>query len=238
MIAAPALWLTRPAADSDALSETLATHHIQTIVAPLLSIEPCAIALPAFAPDAILLTSRHAAHALLPQWSHLPVYCVGLATAQTAQAQGFLNIISGDNDVLSLLPRIAETLKNKTLLYLSGEDISVDVASLLASQSVQVTRLIAYRAIAATQLSPRIVDALKNNSITGTVFFSARTAEIAHQLLVNAELTDAIRNTDAYCLSLAIAEKAAALPWRRLHVAHLPTADAMQTMIVGQHSIN
>ncbi len=224
-----ALWLTRPAADSERLAQAL--HPIATIIAPLMVIESCEATLPAEIPDAILLTSRHAAHALRAEWSHLPVYCVGTATADTARAQGFTHVILGDGDVLSLLPMIAQMLNNKTLLYLSGEDVSVDVATLLASQSVKVERVIAYRAVAATELPIEITDAFNNNSITGAVFYSARTAEIANALISEAGLAEAIHNTDVYCLSLTVAEKVAALPWRRIHVAHIPTSDAMATMI-------
>ncbi len=257
MSATPTIWLTRPPADSALLAAAL--QPIQSIIAPLMEIEtlysspirgevrrganPNSVRyfspppnLPpngggVKCPDAILLTSRHAAHALLPAWSQLPVYCVGTATAEAARVQGFSNVILGKSDILSLLPRIAELLKHKNLLYLSGENVSVDVAALLASQSVSVERVIAYRAIAATQLTAEIIDALKNNSLTGTVFFSARTAEIATTLLTQAELSHAVTTVDAYCLSLAIAEKAAALPWRRIHVAHIPTSYAMEVMI-------
>ena len=238
MSAAPTIWLTRPSADSELLAATLREQAIDSIIAPVMVIETCIPAIAHTMPDAILLTSRHAAHALLPSWSHLPVYCVGTATAETARAQGFMNIVLGKSDVLSLLPRIAESLKDKTLLYLSGEDISVDVAALLASQSVSVERVIAYRAVAAAQLSPELIDALKNNSISGTVFYSARTAEIATALLTQAGLSHAIETVDAYCLSLTIAEKAAALPWRRIHVAHIPTGDAMQAMMISHHHTN
>lgn len=225
------IWLTRPRDDSAALATALAAKNLRSIIAPVLEIQPLPVSLPTTMPDAILLTSRHAAHALPIAWAQLPVYCVGAATAEAAQAAGYRHLCVGAGDMLALLPELADALRGQSLFYLSGEDISVDVAALLAAQQVEVQRAIAYRASAAEQLPPLIRDALEADQLRSVVFFSARTARITEQLLRAANLTHLANTLTAYCLSLTVAQAAATLPWRRLQVAHTPTNEAMLAMM-------
>lgn len=221
------LWLTRPTSDSETMARMLAPRGIASVIAPLTEITSCPYILPSTTPDAILLTSRHAAVALPAKWSALPVYCVGEATAQAAQAAGYRHVIAGARDLLSLLPQIAATLSGKTLFYPSAADIAVDVVSLLAARNVTVTRVITYQAVAADHLPPPVMEPLRQGTLDGAVFFSARTAEIAATLLQRAEFAETAARVDAYCLSLPVAEAAAALPWRRVHVAAVPTLAAL-----------
>lgn len=225
------VWLTRPEDDSKILAEALAARGIASLVAPVMEIviSPQKKIDDAAAHEAILLTSRHAVHALSERHVQLPIYCVGEATAEAAKGRGYHHVITGEGDVLSLLPRIANDLRGKSLSYLSGEDVSVDVEALLASQEVRVERSVVYRAVAAMELPVSITQAFAEQSIDAVLFFSARTAHIANTLLTNHHVD--VRSTDAYCLSLNVAQVAAALPWRRIHVASFPSAKAMLEML-------
>lgn len=235
------IWLTRPKADSRAMARQLRTRGVASCVAPMMEIVPEWQMFridPKRSPAGILLTSKHAAHmlGLYPRQLNTPIYCVGEATAAMARRWNRRNdtpIIVGEGDILALLPRIAEDLKDKTLLYFSGEDTSVDVESLLAARSVRVERLVAYRAVAATALPKHVHQALVAKRITGVVFYSVRTAEATIARLRDAGLAEIAPTIDAYCLSLNVAQVAGALPWKRIHVAPTPTHDAMLTMIAA-----
>lgn len=238
MANAPLIWLTRPQEDSEALAAQLKQHGLESIIAPVMRIEPIAIKIPSpLAPAAILLTSRHACHALgsLPDtWRALPTYCVGTATATLARAAGCTNVIAGESDVLALLPQIVAALpKGAKLLYLAGEETRVDVAALLNAQQIETLKIICYRAIAATTLNDETIDALKNNRISGTALFSPRSAEIAQQLLRTHALTEQTAQIHAYCLSLPVAQAAGSLPWRTIRACHTPTLAAMVDLIVS-----
>lgn len=222
------VWLTRPQEDSAALAAILAAENIASIVAPLMDIAPRAVTLPATAPNALLLTSRHAVHALPPAWQHLPVFCVGDATAEAVRAAGYNHAIAGPGDLLSLLPMMTAQLpQGAQVLYLSGEDVAHDASALLAAHNIHVTRVVAYEATATTQLTSEMRLALEQGRVQQVVFFSARSAALACQLLKQEEFTEAAASIEAVCLSLAVAEAAAALPWRHLSVAHLPSRDAL-----------
>lgn len=235
------IWLTRPLEDSRSFATELRAHDITSIIAPVLHIarQP----LPALAiakPSALLITSRHAAHALaaLPaEWRALPTYCVGEATERAATEQGCSNTITGSRDALALLPRITADLgSGSSVLYLAGDESRTDLAQLLTAQGVQVSTVVVYRAIAERGLGDDIRGALADKQVGSIVFFSPRSAEIACKLLKQAGLIDAARSIDAYCLSLAVAEAAGALHWRKIHACHVPTRDAMLNLIVSERN--
>ena len=230
-------WLTRPTEDSAAFAAELAARGVPCLIAPVMEIEPVAVQMPAdlIPPQALLLTSRHAAQALaaLPAtWRDLPTYCVGEATARAAHAQGFTQTIAGAEDVLALLPRLVERHPAGTpLLYLAGEETRVDVVTLLASAGITVTQTIAYRAEAVPQPNPALGAALRDGTLSSVSFFSPRSATLAIDLLTRAGLAAEATALTAYCLSLAVASAAAPIAWKRIISCPTPTRQAMLTLI-------
>jgi uroporphyrinogen-III synthase len=186
----PIIWLTRPREDSTAFAIELTAHGIDSIIAPVLHIvrQP----MPSLAihnPAALLITSRHAAHALaeLPaSWRALPAYCVGSATARAASEHGLTHIIPGARDVLALLPTMTSDLApDSHVLYLAGDETRTDVLGLLAAHHIHVSTAIVYHAIAERALNDEIRAALIDNRITAAAFFSPRSAEITCALITS-----------------------------------------------------
>ncbi|MFM9890334.1 MAG: uroporphyrinogen-III synthase [Rickettsiales bacterium] len=230
------IWLTRPAADSAKLAARLS--NFPTLIAPVTTIEHAALSVPE-KPDVLLITSRHAAAFLAqmpPDWRELAVYCVGIATATAVRAQGFTNTHTAGGDVMSLLVQLKKLPAGTRLLYLAGTDRRVDVSALLSAHSIQVQVLEVYRAAALSSLGQPAAKALAAGGICGVVFFSPRTAKIACHLMMQAGLADEAKRINAYCLSLAVAHAAGALPWRGVHACHVPTANAMVELIASQAS--
>lgn len=233
----PLIWLTRPKADSASFAEVLSHDGIQSMIAPVLHTVPQPLSSSPSLPDAILLTSRHAAHVLasLPSaWHALPVYCVGGSTANVATEHGCTHIIAGGSNVLALLPRIASDLGDGAeLLYFAGEDTSVDVVHLLAMHGVKVSTHIVYHAVAEHALSSELVEALATGRVTGVAFFSPRSAQIAYTLLQAANLAETAKTIDAFCFSMNVAAAAAKCAWRSIYTCHLPTRSSMHELIVS-----
>ncbi len=233
----PLIWLTRPRNDSIALAAKLAEHGIDSIVAPVMHVVHQPLVSMPMKPHAILLTSRHAAHALasfLSTWRSLPVYCVGKSTASAAAELGCTHIIPSASSIVTLLPRIVDNLGAGTeLLYLAGEDTSVDVAHFLNSQGVYVTTCIVYHAIAERALDEAVHNALTKNSITGVTFFSPRTAEITRKLLQSANMVDEVATMDAFCLSANVSSTAGKLDWKNIYTCSAPTLRSMHELIVS-----
>lgn len=231
------IWLTRPSADSAKLAAQLAPRPC--LVAPLTRIESITPALP-HKPDALLLTSRHAASFLaqLPvSWRSLPVYCVGLATARAVQRQHFLHTRTGSGNLMGLLPQLAQLPPGSQLLYLAGEQRRADVAALLQAHQVHVTLCEVYRAATVTKCSPTLLRALSAGEISGVVFYSPRNASLACRLLSDAGLVSTASGIDAFCLSPSVAQAAARLPWRALHSCAVPTSEAMRELIVSHRPL-
>lgn len=238
MQSAKKLWLTRPVDDSEHLARDLRRHHIETLIAPVKAIVRQHFVRPSEAPDALLITSRHAAYALAdfpPEWRDLPVYCVGQATAEYVKEYGYRHMIPGTSDILALLPRMAAELPSGgRIVYLAGEDRRVDVASLMAAREIEVTTLITYHATPETTLSPTLIDALREGTIGAVAFFSPRSAEVATNLLKRYALDTRAPYIDTFCFSLNVAKTAGHLPWKSLYTCHSPSRDAMIDLIVSK----
>ena len=212
------LLITRPAEDNAALAGKLAALGIEAISSPLTVIERQAYAVPATAPEGILLTSRHAAYACA-DFRDVPLYVVGAQTAEAAKAQGCRDIRTVAADAAQLLSQIPPI---RRLVYLSGEHIRFDFATALPH--TQVERIVVYAAHAAEALTPEAVTALHDGSLKGVAFYSPRSAAIFHRLAAGVD-TSALT---AYCLSPAIAETCREPgKWRHAETAEQPDQEAM-----------
>jgi uroporphyrinogen-III synthase len=234
-------WLTRPRDDSATLAQTLANAQINTIIGPVMHIVRHTVQLPREpAPAALLLTSRHAAHALadIPaHWRSLPTYCVGGATAQAAAAFAQIQLREGPGDVEALLPRIAAEMEpGSHLLYLAGDETRAAVSTLLATRNIAVTTCTAYEAQAEPELDAALLHAFAQQRINSVSFFSPRSARLACTLMQTADLTQHAARINAYCLSLPVAQAAGHLPWAGLHTCPRPSRQAMVDLIVSQHA--
>jgi uroporphyrinogen-III synthase len=82
---------------------------------------------------------------------------------------------------------------------------------------------VVYEAVAAKTFSPATISLLKNKKIDVVTFYSARSAEIFHDLLRAAHCEAAVKYMQAVCLSDSIADSCKDYPWVRIHVAERPT---------------
>lgn len=226
----PRIWLTRPHADSALLAKTLAAHGVEGVIAPVLTIASCEWAVPHEMPDALVITSRHAAAALaqLPHaWRTLPVFCVGMATARAVQAQGFPHCLNGDAGGEALVPLMHAQLPPRArLLHLSGREVRDAWKQQLPAFSFATVTV--YQAKAVRALSPTLTNALEAGGIHGVALFSPRTARLVVELCTSHTVSLA-----AYAFSDAVAEAAASAGWRAVHVAQEPTVEAMVDLMVS-----
>ena len=74
-------------------------------------------------------------------------FCVGGITEKKARTAGFQNTISAEGNVSNLKELILQNyeIKDKPLLYISGEKISVDLDKQLSNEGYNVKRIINYR---------------------------------------------------------------------------------------------
>jgi uroporphyrinogen-III synthase len=108
----------------------------------------------------------------------VPLYTVGGRSAEAARAAGFATVRSADGDAHDLVRLVAQQLTGAAapLLYLAGEDRSVDLAEQLGRHRLMVRTAVVYRAAAAERLPREAEQAIAVGDIDGVLHYSRRSA--------------------------------------------------------------
>ena len=153
------LVVTRPQQDAERTAAALSRQGHQVEIAPLMRIAPVADAALGTGPwSGLIFTSANAVRAVqglagVAALAGLPAFAVGERTAAAARAAGFRNVVAGGGDALELTQHIRAWAKPERgarrppLLYLSGEDLSHDLAGTLAADGAIVHTVTVYRAV-------------------------------------------------------------------------------------------
>ncbi|MDX1580817.1 MAG: uroporphyrinogen-III synthase [Alphaproteobacteria bacterium] len=229
------LLITRPEEDAAPLAQQLEAAGHQCLIEPLLIIdfpEPPVLGLDQV--QAVLLTSANGARALAKATKRyeLLILAVGEATAAAAREAGFSNIGTAAGDVEALIQLVQIMLpQGAPLLHVAGSVTRGRLAERLRELGYDARREVLYEARAVEALSGRAFQAIKQQSLDGVLLFSPRTAKLFVRLLETHGLLQAIRGVQAYCLSRAVAEELAGLPFSACHIAEAPTQQALIELI-------
>lgn len=219
--------VTRALPEANATAERLRALGAEPIVAPLLTIVPCAYDTNVEGAQALLFTSTNGVRAFPdPRRARdVPVLTVGDATGEAARAAGFANVRSGNGDVAALAAVAEATLDpaNGTLIHISGDHVAGDLSGALSAAGFSVERRIAYASVAASALPAPLLEPFDI-----VLFHSARAA----QTFVKLGAPNADRLVAA-CLSQAVADAARAASWRKLIVSPAPREDALLAAALG-----
>jgi uroporphyrinogen-III synthase len=228
--------ITRPKEDADELAASLAARGIEAVVEPMLAIRRREGGPRDFAgAQALLVTSANGARALAAATARrdLPVLAVGPGSAAAARAAGFMQVTSADGDVTALAELCRRTLApgKGRLVHAAGSTVAGDLAGALGAAGFEVERLVLYEAVPADALSARCAELLRERGLDAVLLFSPRTAATFVSLVRRAALADALGETDALCLSRAVADAAGAVRWRRILVATRPDAQSLLRLL-------
>ena len=140
------LLVVRPEPGAAATAAKLRALGHEPIVLPLLATEALDWQPPATLPDGVIITSaaavRHAGPAAAGL-QHLPLFCVGGATAAAARAAGWRDVGQGPGTLQGLLDELAAT--PRLLLHLAGEDrtaVTVPAALTIETRILYRARLL------------------------------------------------------------------------------------------------
>ena len=225
--------LTRPRAASKRWARILSRHGFDSIVEPLLTIEPLDVPRPQGDFQATFITSANALDALeeikpdLSDILRLPCFCVGAATAAAARLYGFTDTRCGTSDSLALAQLALKTLgdKSRSLLHITGDTADGKAREELAGNGFTLVSWTVYRAHAAEDFSPATRAAFSAGDIGAVVLFSPRSARILVSLIEKNRLARACHGIAALGLSQAVADVLKLLPWRQLRVAATPAEE-------------
>ncbi len=207
------LLLTRPKSDDDPLPELLRARGHTSVHDPLLRIDflPLPI-IDAANLQAIVVTSSNALRAIagtkaLTDLLHIPLYTVGIATANYSKTLGFSRIFPGNSSVSPMILPLLSRIETGwgPVLYLRGEDVAFDLGKPLRDAGHEVQEAVVYRAVAAKAFAAETIAGLARGAITGVVLMSPRTAETYVHLAETAGLVSELSFLPHYCLSERVA---------------------------------
>ncbi|HWA00052.1 MAG TPA: uroporphyrinogen-III synthase [Caulobacterales bacterium] len=218
--------ITRAEPEASRTAERVRALGAESIVAPLLTIEPRAFDSNTNGVQALLFTSANGvrAFAYASVDRDIAAVTVGEATAQAARDAGFGNVQSADGDSEALARFIITHLDpaRGRVLHISGADVAGDLVGALAQAGFDAERRLAYEAVAAPQLPAAL-----HEPCDIMLFHSARAARAFVRLGA-----PHANQTAAACLSPAVARAAADSPqgrinWLRLIVSPYPREEAL-----------
>ena len=230
--------ITRPEVDGAPLAAALQARGALSVMVPLMTIEhrpgpPLDLSFV----QALLVTSANGVRAFAarnPQ-RDLIVCAVGQATAWAARDAGFVRIATaaGDVDTLAEMVRRALDPAAGALLHVAGSTVAGDLAAVLREAGFSCRREVVYEARRVDRLPEPAAAQLRERAVDGVVLYSPRTARIFVELASSSGLASHCSALTAWCLSVAVAKQARAVPWRRVVIAARPDGAAMVDAIAG-----
>jgi uroporphyrinogen-III synthase len=225
--------VTRPQADGERTATVLEALGHEVLVAPLMRIEPVAVAL-AGTWSAIVITSANALQAAAaPELKSLPVFAVGPRTAEVARQAGFAVVSAANGDTKDLVRLIAARSAGAKapLLYLAGEDRAGDLVAELATQGIRAQMKIVYRAVA-EPFPTVLAAALDAGDVDAVLHFSRRSAELFIQGAKASGVAGPAEDVRHLCLSAQVAEPLAGAS--RIAIAPRPEETALIALLRAQ----
>lgn len=249
--------VTRPEAEAARTAALIVAAGHEPVVAPMLEVVIARDArLDLAGVQAVALTSGNAVRALAQlddcaSLRSLPTFTVGGATAKQARAQGFSRIISAEGDGAALIAEIAARLRpaDGAVLWATGRDRAVDLASVLGQRGFSVRMVEVYRTEAIGHLPREACDAMSQAGsqvgsgtastagIDAVTIFSRRTAEAYLAAVVADGVIEQARRTPTSVISAEAAAPLVAAGFSAIVIATEPTAAAVLGAIASTPTI-
>ncbi|MFT5703388.1 MAG: uroporphyrinogen-III synthase [Rickettsiales bacterium] len=205
--------LTRPQKASQVIAKNLATKNITSLIQPLFSIIPSQD-LPKIDQDlqAVLITSGSAIFALekLAIPKKTLIVAVGKITAEKIKKLGYENILAANKSAALLFDLTIQktTPKQGSILYLSGEKITVDLTVKLQEKGFLAQRIIVYQTSEIVEFSKEVIEEIRKGNVTQVWIYSENSLIIFHKLAKKHNLLECLSESQILCFSAKIADLA------------------------------
>ena len=168
----------------------------------------------------IVFTSANAVKFLTTERldKNIKCFCVGNATEKKARSVGFQNTIAAEGNVTNLKELIIQSYdsKNKELLYVSGETISVDLDQQLLSEGFKVKRIINYRVDYNQKFDETLVNELKLN-IPDMVYVYSQNSALSFLNFIKIYQTKNLwMNTNLMCIGEKTSSILNEIKWKKI----------------------
>ena len=145
-------------------------------------------------------------------------FCVGDRTEKKARTAGFQNTISAEGNVSNLKELILQNyeIKNKPLLYVSGETISADLDKQLLNEGYDVKRIINYRVSHNQKFDENFVEELKINMPDIVYIYSQNSASSLLNFIKIYQTENLWMDTNLMCIGEKTSTILNEIKWKKI----------------------
>ena len=149
---------------------------------------------------------------------NIKCFCVGSATEKKARSVGFQNTIAAEGNVTNLKELIIQSYeyKNKELLYISGEIISIDLDQQLLTEGFRVKRIINYRVNHNQKFDEKFIYELKLNMPDMVYVYSQNSASSFLNFIKIYQTENLWMNTNLMCISEKTSSILNEIKWKKI----------------------
>ncbi len=145
-------------------------------------------------------------------------FCVGAMTEKKARTVGFQNTISADGNVSNLKELILQNyeIKDKPLLYISGETISVDLDKQLLNEGYNVKRIINYQVSHNQKFDENFIKDLKINMPDIVYVYSQNSASSLLNFIKIHRIENLWMDTNLMCIGEKTSSILNEIKWKKI----------------------
>ena len=149
---------------------------------------------------------------------NIKCFCVGSATEKKARSVGFQNTVAAEGNVSNLKELILQNYesKEKQLLYVSGEIISVDLEQQLLREGLSIKRIINYRVNHNQEFNENFVEELKLNMPDMVYIYSQNSASSFLNFIKLYQLKNLWMNTNLMCIGEKTSSILNEIKWKKI----------------------
>jgi len=222
--------ITRPLVQSRRFSKHLIENfgtRVEICISPIIKIKPLIVDVDVSQFDGIIFTSENAVKAFnkLDIITKKDVFCVGRQTAKFARGIG-LHVTQIAKDTTYLIAFLKKNKSQARLLYLCGDNISVDLTKALFTSSISVSSKVVYEQVP-IKLTRDAIKILSQEVPLLIPIFSERSGHLLSKQFTKKMISPRI----AVCLSHQIANNIAQYEYDKVLTSQNPDMDSLIALL-------
>ena len=145
-------------------------------------------------------------------------FCVGNATEKKARSVGFQNVIAAEGNVENLKELLLQNFNQKdgSLIYISGETISIDLDQQLLKEGYNIKRIINYKTSHNQNFNDEFVKQLKLNMPDMVYVYSQNSASSLLNFIKMYQLESLWMDTNLMCIGEKTSSILNEIKWKKI----------------------
>ena len=145
-------------------------------------------------------------------------FCVGGATEKKARSVGFQNVFAAEGNVENLKELLLQNFNQKdgSLIYISGETISIDLDQQLLKEGYKIKRIINYKTSHNQNFDDEFVKQLKLNMPDMVYVYSQNSASSLLNFIKIYQLESLLMDTNLMCIGEKTSSILNEIKWKKI----------------------